>query len=307
MNEKSRNLLVGLTVAVAIVMLGWMILKFQELPAWARSGYEVHVVMHESGRLDEGADVRLAGIRIGRVAEIDFVDGDPTKGVGMTLVIDSDVKIPGKVNPYIRGRVMSGTALVLVADGKEPGVSRTQLWLPKDESVALHQPPGAADQGGGMLPPHLVDQFKGTLTKLDIVLDAVSDILDKESRDNIKGALAEFHLAAAEMKRLGKSGADAFGKYDKVAEKLSTELDKLDRILTTVEKGLAPKLVENVDKFGKLLTALTVTINKVNSGEGTAGRLLADPKLYNELIDTFATLRKMLEQWQEEGVKMKMK
>jgi len=196
---------------------------------------------------------------------------------------------------------------VLMVDGKEPGASRQGQWLPTDEPITLYQPKETGDGGSGMLPHSLVQRFKKTLDKLDTALDSVNKVIgDEANRQNIKAALAEFRAASAKMKDLAQSGESAFKTYDKLGGRLLEEIDKFGKVMATFEHKLAPKLVDDADRFGELLTALTNTARKLNSDKGTAGKLLNDPKLYNELIDTFATLRKMLEKWDTEGVNLKM-
>ena len=52
---------------------------------------------------------------------------------------------------------------------------------------------------------------------------------------------------------------------------------------------------------------------KVDEGKGTAGLLVNDPKLYQSLVDTsrelnatIADLRRVVQQWEQEGVSLKL-
>ena len=47
---------------------------------------------------------------------------------------------------------------------------------------------------------------------------------------------------------------------------------------------------------GKALAEMRVTLEKVNSGEGTAGKLVNDAQLYESLVETSEEMRKMLEE-----------
>ena len=55
-------------------------------------------------------------------------------------------------------------------------------------------------------------------------------------------------------------------------------------------------------------------LGKVDKGQGTAGQLVNDPRLYQSLVDTsrelnatVADLKRLIEQWEEEGVDLHLK
>ena len=53
---------------------------------------------------------------------------------------------------------------------------------------------------------------------------------------------------------------------------------------------------------------------KIDAGQGTAGQLVNDPKLYQSLVDsarelnaTITDFKRLVEQWEQEGVSLKLK
>jgi phospholipid/cholesterol/gamma-HCH transport system substrate-binding protein len=80
----------------------------------------------------------------------------------------------------------------------------------------------------------------------------------------------------------------------------------------------------NIDTIGKQLTGrieqLSKTLDhfqsisaKIDNGNGTAGQLINDPKLYQALVDsamqlnaTIADLNRLVEQWEQEGISFKL-
>ncbi len=346
MREKTRNFLVGLTVMVSLVLLCGMIIIFRELPGFMRLGYEVRAIFPDSGGISSGSDIVLRGMRIGRVAEVKYTDDDPRKGVTLVLVIKRMYRIPGDVNPYIRGRGLAGGAVLeLRSDGREPGASRGRQmqWLPQDQVATLRPPPDAPSGPPSIIPAELTRDVRAamksfsklaeglntfiappdgaattrpanlhvTMAKLDRAMDAVNAILgDKDSQDNIKGAFAGMKAAAdatrqtmKEMHALASEARDSVGKITTRATATAAKFDKL-----------ASRLIEDADHLGKLLTALSKAADKLSTDEGTAGRLLTDPKLYNDLLDTagqlkaaLTTLRELLPQWKAGGLTIRIK
>jgi len=96
MTEHTRNLAVGLTVIVALGLLGALIVIFAGVPGALKGGYEIKMHFYGTGDAHEGDFVHLMGIRVGRITDIRFKnEQDPREGVLFTASIDGDAKIPG--------------------------------------------------------------------------------------------------------------------------------------------------------------------------------------------------------------------
>src|SRR5829696_8811914 len=65
-----RNILVGVTVIGALVMLGWMILKFGDRPArlFGPDQMLVHFQADRADGLGEGSAVQFKGVDVGRIS-----------------------------------------------------------------------------------------------------------------------------------------------------------------------------------------------------------------------------------------------
>jgi phospholipid/cholesterol/gamma-HCH transport system substrate-binding protein len=63
----------------------------------------------------------------------------------------------------------------------------------------------------------------------------------------------------------------------------------------------------------ELLQQFQQIAQKINAGQGTAGQLVNDPQLYQSLVATtqelnatIADLKRLVEQWEQEGVSLKV-
>jgi len=68
-----------------------------------------------------------------------------------------------------------------------------------------------------------------------------------------------------------------------------------------------------IEQVGKLLEQFQTIAARVDKGEGTAGMLVRDPRLYESLVATagqlnlmMTDLRRLVQQWEQEGVSMKL-
>lgn len=356
MTDNRRNLLVGITVLTAVIILGGMIVIFRELPGFMRPGYELRFTSWDTGSVREGSDVLLAGIRVGRVSEIDFTGGSAREGITIIATIDHKIDIPGDVNAYFQrgGFSGGGGSIILSRDGRTPGSARKDpttggplAWLPKDKVFTMKAdwPPGG---GGGLIPDELVAEIRGamssfksladtlssffgppptqaattsapagqtstkppvppnfhtTMVKLDAALDAINKNLgDKENQANFKAALENFKVAAAAATEAMKDVKSMVGDVSVATKSASRRFDELMTALTA-----------DADRMGQVLTSLHRTAVEIEKGEGTAGKLVNDPALYENLTeaakqlqDTLKTLQELLAKWEKEGVKMKM-
>jgi len=89
---------------------------------------------------------------------------------------------------------------------------------------------------------------------------------------------------------------DAEGKKRvfELIENLRTTSANLSTFTTTLQtgEGLVPRLLsdkeygdEALTEFSSLVRQLNATVTKINAGEGTAGRLLTDPSMYESVND----------------------
>jgi len=76
---------------------------------------------------------------------------------------------------------------------------------------------------------------------------------------------------------------------------------------------LAVKLIEDAERISALLATVNRIAMKLEKGDGTVGRLMNDPKLYNSLQEaanqTQILLKEfsaMVKSWKENSIKVKM-
>ncbi len=345
MNERAKNIAVGITVLGALGMLCGMIVIFAGLPQMFQRGQELKIIFPSTGDAHEGDAVHMAGMRVGRITDIRFAEGDPRKGVVFTVRIDSGVKIPGNVTAYIFTRgFVGGAYLELKPEGparRDPQTGQVLEHFPADWS----EPIRGQVKGSGMFPDEMKNAFldlsklaknlnaaiapaeapstspatttapagggiRGAITTLITTLNDIRDVLDEENRRNIKTSFANLAKASSgaieAMDAMKNFAAEANVTMKKVG-------DTADAARTRIDE-LTSKLIEDAEKISALMTTINKAAMKVESGKGTAGKLLNDPALYNNLMAAAKQMEKMLEdfrgllkEWKDNGVKADIK
>jgi len=353
MKDRTRNIAVGVTVLVALMLLGGMILIFTGLPSTLRRGYVIRMRFDVTYDISSGDTVYLAGIRAGTITDVDFTDpADPSKGVTMTALIDRRIRLPGNIKPVVFTKGLVGKGyLEPVAEGPKPLDPRSGAvieYLPADGSVVLV----GEHRGNGLFPPELntalkglskladnlnemlapttpmgpsgptstqpaasqaaqLPGLKGTIEKFNRTLDALYAVLgDAENQANIKASLAGLANAAAKT----TEAMEAFKGFAEQARGSVAEIGGAAASTKAQINALSAKLIEDAESVSRLMETMQATVAKIDSGQGTAGRLVNDPALYNNLVDATRQMtdllrefRQLVQTWQKSGVQVKVK
>ncbi len=318
MSPNRRNVFVGLTVLGSLVILAGMLLKFGG-PSFKifRSGHQVqiHLTGDRADGLAEGAQVTYLGQSVGRVLRVER--NQDNVSIGIDAEVDNTPALPGNVEGVIKiNSPIGGTAVLSLelvggltakpagqlADGQKmvaryvgselipPAISQLANQI-KDSEVVLHLDQQVR-QAGDVL-KGLDEYVNNPVTKADVQasLDNFRHISEVTSRsaDNVQ------HFSDG----LGQMSADANATLAQAradVERVSRQID--DRML----------------QVSKLLDSAEAVTAKVDKGQGTASLLVNDPKLYQSLVDnsrqlnlTVADLKRLVEQWEQEGVSFKLK
>ncbi len=156
------------------------------------------------------------------------------------------------------------------------------------------------------------------IMRLDSVLKNFNLIIgDLENQRNAKTALAEFAALGKETRLMIEQIKELSGGVDSLIDKSTQTVDNIGNIARQIGvsvKQVAAKTQNAEDELIKSLKILQELLNKAGSGDGSVARALNDPRLYESLNDTAMNLSEavrqlkfLIEQWKNDGVKMKIK
>jgi len=320
MSPYRRNILVGVVVIGALVLLGWMILKFGDRPAkfFATPSQPIRFITDRADGLGEGSNITYRGVIVGRVKDVRRTDDG--KQVVVNAEVDTTPPLPANIAASIvtQSALGSTSALVLDLTGPQPeGQLKPGVQLRAHFVGLALLPPEYAQLASELR--LTAQQFRESQVVLHLdqqvikagqVLDNVNSLIgDPKLRENIQVALANIRQASETINKLG-------GKFDKIADDASTTMGD---VRTTV--GKAGTNLDTISKqVSDRLQQVSVTLDhfqsisaKIDEGKGTAGQLVNDPKLYQALVDssvqlnaTIADLKRLVEQWEQEGLHFKL-
>ncbi|HUP44208.1 MAG TPA: MlaD family protein [Thermoanaerobaculia bacterium] len=171
-----------------------------------------------------------------------------------------------------------------------------------------------------------MESGKGVLGRL-----VYDDAYGRELTSSLSGAARSLQVVTANVQRSFESGegalpallSDPEGKrrMDELVENLRVTSANLSDFSTamTEGQGVVPRLLNDkqygdqaLAEFTLLISQLNETVRKINSGEGTAGKLVADPSVYEAVNDILIginesrLLRWLIRNRQQEGIEQRI-
>lgn len=336
MKDGTRNLLVGVFVVFAFGALAILMVWFGETPSWLRrSEWTLKIAgVHGLRGIGEGSPVNLNGVEIGRVARLDFRDRSrPDRGVLIITSIKNPYSVPigAKAKVYgatfgigsghvdilvepgadaaplprdgavLRGEMASMIGEVITKDmidsiertitnfgnlaaAAEP-VAKSLATILEERSIAAVSEPGAEAAGK-------TANLTTVIERLDRFIAHVNTVLgDDNVQEDVKGAVRDLKDASEELKETITVWRT---ESRKLADNLNAGVDRTEENLE-LTFGKLNETLEGLDRGAKNLAQV---LRAVAQGEGTAGLLVRDERLYEAAVLSLERLAEVMQNLQ---------
>ncbi len=226
MRERGLEFRVGLLIIVAAVILAGFIFVLGNFSLG--KGYSVYVDYDYSGNLQEGAPVKVAGIKVGKVTDVSFRGGAIDPETGRRVYVRVKAWIERRAQDSIRqdAEVFINTAGVL-------GEQYLEIVPGKDWD---HPPVAPGTKLLGRNPP----RTDLVLSRLYSVLESLSEVLT-EDKDAIKNLLRNSASAVAQVDDLLRTNREQVGRLIGSTSALAATANDT---LTKVNAGLDPRVLQ---------------------------------------------------------------
>jgi len=294
--QKRRNTIVGVFVLVALVALVWLIFKFQDLPSAISkfTSYQVFVQFASAPGVQKNTPVRLGGYQVGRVLDVMAPQVRRDLATGLTylqtiVILAIETKyatIPRNADIKLMKRGLGSSYIEICIDPIRP-------LEPEDPNLpaTAYLQDGMTLQGQvGMVsdffPEESQQQLQDMVNSLSALINNANDILgDKQNKDNIKKALRNLTDVTAQAKA-------TLAEIEQFTSTSRATVQNANQKLSEV----ANVVLDSGEQISSAARQLNVILEKVNSGQGTAGKLLNDGRLYENLIESTEDLRMALDE-----------
>ncbi len=292
--QRRRNMIVGVFVILALCVFVWMLLRFRDLPLVVSKlkSFNVLVYFPEAPGVQKDTEVRYCGYQIGRVMDVlpPKLYGDSHR-VGVVLAIEKQyADIPEEVEIFVMKRSLGSSFVEVRLDPSK--ITRPDRFLMDNMVIDAGQVGMASD----FFPPEVQAKLEDLVDSITTLSDNANAIIgDDENQMNIKKMIGSIETAFSQadatmqsIQRLSDTGTE---KVEIISDKFIVAAEQLEGVLSESRQILA----------------------KIESGEGTAGKMINDGRLYEDLLESSQELRMLLEQvkelvaeTREEGVRIKL-
>lgn len=271
----SRELKTGIIVigGILLFIMGFSYLKSTPLFDNSKTLYAVYPNV---GGLQSGTVVSINGYGVGKVNDIRFIDSQGNLIVTFTVSSEFQFSKNSMVELYDTGIIGGkGLQILPIFDGS-PNVQ-------SGDTLNTETRPGLTELAQQKLTP-LFKKFESAVTDANSVLLNVNDVLDTETRSDLRKAINGLSNLMVSL----NGSATTLDKLLKDNQgKLGSSLENFD-VLTSNFAKLSDSL--NNAGLGSTLAGLQTTVasldnimSKLEKGDGTLGQLMNDKQLYSNL------------------------
>ncbi len=295
--KKHNELKVGLAIIIAIAVFVFGIRFFKDIPLFKGTNTYFTEVEDAKG-LIAGNAVRVNGLKIGAVTDVELIQD--RKIIRVAFRVNSDITVPEGTTCSISGiDALTGIRLDLaLADLSNPEL--------REGSIVP-----SADTGNDFISsvtaraPDFVNKFESVIEGLDGTIGQTQELLGNPEGD-LRQALRSLRLSSNELTGLLRGERQRVSAILASVDTLTRDLtdlsatskDSLARTISNLNAGIA-SMQSTMQSLDQTTIKLESILNKVNSGEGTLGKLVNDEALYVRMDSTLSALDALLDDFKD--------
>ncbi len=294
MNKLSNEVKIGLVVLAAILVayMGFRVMKDE--PIFSATNVIYTKYSNVEG-LIKGGDVFLNGFKVGSVREMRFLpEGDSTL---VALNITEPISIPVGSKAQLATPALLGTATIEIIKSDNQELVNWGDFIEGVHKEGLVS--SFTDRGSD-----IVDSVSTTLELTNELLRSVNSLQGEgeisSTINNIQEATNS--LAQVIKNRQGEIDAlilDAQKTLENVSELSDSSKEDLTSIIANLESfsGELEILSAELQQSSESMSSI---LSKIDIGEGTLGKMVNDPSLYNNLDSLTVNLNELVKAIQED-------
>jgi phospholipid/cholesterol/gamma-HCH transport system substrate-binding protein len=259
---------VGIFFLATLAIFGYVWLKVLDIGL--KEGFMLKARFKSAEGLVQGAQVQIAGIKVGAVKDIQF---DPETGKALVNMEIKDAyknTIPEDSRVALRTKGLLGDKYVVI----EPGKPNVRKLKPGEELSRVFEP----------TEPEKVFESLGVITQdfQALTRAARKQMIDEKGSEKVGNILNNTDAATKDLKEI------LVRNKTKISQTLDNT-DKLTKNLNEIVMRNRDKLNRTMDdmaktgnKFSKVASDLDSLTKEIREGRGTLGKLIKDESLYRD-------------------------
>ena len=318
------ELKIGILAVAALALAAVLIVAVGGQTGFAWQRYELKTRFDNVQGLKTGAIVRVAGVEVGKVTDVDF--SGPQVEVKLSIREEMQTRVTTDSRASIGSLSLLGEPIVEISPASTGRPLKSGEYVPAGKNPGqISDVATSATQGLDEATALLKDirAGKGTIGKLftdeqmykefNELVDSANTVTGYLSKGNgtlgllTRDPKAYNQLTAAltnlqDITRRINAGEGSLGQLlhdDKLAKSLSSTSANFDQISARLNRGegTAGKLLtdkELYDRLNSVTNRLDDLTKNLNAGQGTAGQLLHDKQLYDNMNQAAGEIRSLI-------------
>ncbi len=279
-------------IKTAILILGGVFLfiygyNFLNGNAVFKRTKTLYAIYQEVEGLVSGAKVSINGLSVGKISKIDFLPN--TTKILVTMDVRQELYFSNESTAMLyETGVIGGKAISIVP------VFDPQRVVNDGDTLQASVKPGLTELINRQIEP-LQIKIESMLISADSLFAGVSNVLSNDTQANLKSTLENLSittknlnnasLAAVEILKTNQEHFnDTFSNIKYTSENLMLITDSISNV----------KFSRTIKSFTETVESLNKIVSNIESGHGTAGKLIKDEALYQYLTEASKVLESLL-------------
>lgn len=282
----SREIKAAVLVIMSILMFlwGYNFLKGKNL---FDSSNKLYVVYENVAGLATSAPVTLNGLTIGKVNSI-TINPDGKLLVELHITTDFPISKSSIAEIYDSG-IVGGRQIAIKPNLLDKNYTVSGDYLQASSKLGL------TDALAQQLEP-LQAKIQELLENADVLFTNVNDILDSNTRKNLKNSIASLDATLAEFSVASKNINELIATNKSNLNSMVSKFDKTAGNFAQISDSLAKSnLGQTVRNLEKTLANVDKIMAELEQGKGTIGKLIKDDALYTNFSKTSKELELLLQ------------
>lgn len=297
MKERTKSVLIALSFIAALILFVWGF-NFLKGKSILKNQQTFYSVYNNSQGLLTGDIVTINGMAVGTVTALEF-NPNQDGTIIVSYTINNDLNIPDNSVAELATSLMGSVSINLK-------LGNSKVYAHSGDTLTSGYDTGTMGMITEQILP-LKDKIETLVTSLNDLTNNLNSILNPELKKDIDKGVNKF---ASSMDNINVLSADLKELVDSDNGKLTLAVNNLETItnnFVTVSDSL--KKIDYIKLTNTLegcLAEFNTLVEGINNGEGSAGLLVKNDSLYNNINAAVSTLQSLIEEIKEDPKKLKL-
>jgi phospholipid/cholesterol/gamma-HCH transport system substrate-binding protein len=248
---------------------------------------KLYVIFESVEGLEPSSTITIKGVTVGKVNSYSFLDN---KKVVVELSITSDYPISKSSIAELQGSSpLGGKKIVIIPNDADSNLAESGNYLQASSKLGL------TDALAQQLEP-LQNKIQKLLDNADVLFTNVNDVLDIQTKQNIKNSISELNKTLSEFSVASKNINGLIADNKSKLSSTLTNFDTTSKNFAKMSDSLAnANLGQTVKNLEKTLANVNKLMADMEQGKGTMGKLMKDETMYNNFSKASNELELLLQ------------